>query len=674
MTEKQTEAEEQLVRSEKNSIWRALSFLFLPLAYCYYELKLAHDCGLETGYHAGTAVLAAIAFGLACNCIAFAFRKKGAGFAAALILAELGVAYFCIQFFVNNSFQTFMDPLTIFQGAGGVMEEFGNDLTRLIREGAGYIAAYHAPVIVLIALHRFWDFRREDRYTVLFMALACLFTQSLAAESTQTDSVAAPKYTYEYVFNDGIFNFGLLTSTERDVVYSITGKPERPRKRSGLVSRGTSSGDEPAFHGLNKLDIDFTALAAAESNAAISSVHSYVAAQKATVKNEYTGLFEGKNLIVICAESFAGEAVSEELTPTLYRMATKGIQIEDYYQPFWGGSTTSGEFAVLTGLVPVNHANSMQQIIGHENATCIGKYLMPLGYTSIAYHNGDYDYYNRYLTHPWLGFERFVSNGTGMEDYLTDMWPPSDTQMMNCTIDDWIDDDQFYVYYMTYSGHSIYNFTYHEQAIKHKDRVQDLDASTKIKSYIAAQLELEDAVKILFDRLEEKDLLDDTVIVLSSDHYPYALQNSMIWANDRDYVSELYGYVASDEVKRDHNLLMIWSGALEDMDPITVTQPVCSIDIIPTVLNLMGVDYDSRIYPGRDILSTDEGLALWNSYSWKTEKGFYNAATGRFTPEEGVTVDSDYVDTMKDIVRDKLSYCKSVIDRDYFSYVFGKGQ
>ena len=666
------QTEEKRGKSKNSGLRRALSLLVLPLTFAYLEWRLAADCALANGYHPGTALLAGFAFGMLCNCLAFAFRKGGAGFAAALILAELGTFYFCVQFFVNNSYQTFMDPVTIFQGAGGVMDEFGEDLARLIREGVGIIALYHIPVLVILALYKVWDFRRTDKWSLLYLALAGLFVQSLAAGSTQLDAFAAPKYTYEYVFNDGIRNFGLITSTQRDLVYTAFGKPEKPKKAAGLMTRGTSSNGAPAFHGLNKLEIDFAALAASEPDPSISAVHSYVAQQKATVKNEYTGLFEGKNLIVICAESFAGEVVSEELTPTLYRMATKGIVFEDYYQPFWGGSTTSGEFSTLTGIVPVNHANSMQQIIGHNNATCTGYYLMPLGYTATAYHNGDYDYYNRYLTHPWLGFEAFISNGTGMEDYLTDMWPPSDTEMMNCTIDDWIDDEKFYVYYMTYSGHSIYNFTHQEQAIKHKDEVQGLDASTKIKSFVAAQLELEEAVTILFERLEEADLLDDTLIVLTSDHYPYALQNSMIWANDRDYVSELYGYPASDEAKRDHNLLMFYSGALEEMDPITVSQPVSSIDIVPTILNLMGVAYESRIYPGRDVLSTDEGLVMWNSYSWKTEKGFYDATTGRFSPAEGQTADSDYIDSVKDIVRDKLSYCKSVIERDYFSYVFGE--
>ena len=671
MTDRNPKPEETSKESKISGLRRALSLLALPLCFMYLEWRLASDCGLGAGYHLQTALLAGAACGMIANLIAFAFRRKGAGFAAALILAEIGTFYFCLQFFVNNSYQTFMDPVTIFQGAGGVMEEFGEDLARLVKEGAGYIGLYHIPVLGLIALYPLWDFSRKSKWTPFYVALAAIALQSVTVCNTQMDSFAAPKYTYEYVFNDGIRNFGLITSTQRDVVYSLTEVPDRPKKSGGLVSRGSSSNGAPAFHGLNKLDIDFNALAAAESSSAISAVHSYIAEQKATVKNEYTGMFAGKNLIVICCETLSAEAVSEELTPTLYRLAHNGIQFEDYYHPFWGGSTTSGEFAVLTGIIPVNNANSMQQIIGHKNSSCIGYYLMPQGYLSLAYHNGDYDYYNRYKTHPWLGFERFISNGTGMEGYLTDMWPPSDSEMMLGSVDDWIGTEPFYIYYMTYSGHSIYNFTHHEQAIKHKDEVKDLNASTKIKAYIASQLELEEAVSILMDRLTEADLLDDTVIVVTADHYPYPLQNSMIWANDRDYVAELYGYPATNEMLRDHEILMIWNGELEKReDSIVVSQPCSAIDIIPTVLNLMGVDYDSRLYPGRDLLSTDEGLVIWNSYSWKTEKGFYDATTGHFTPEEGQEADADYIDSIKEIVRGKINYCRNVIEKDYFSYVF----
>ena len=237
--------EEKPQKSENSGIRRALSLLFLPAAFVYLEWTLQRNCAMGEGYHMGTALLAGFAFGLLCDIPAFAFRRKGVGFIAALILAEIGCLYFVVQFFVNNSYQTFMDPVTIFQGAGGVMDEFGQDLSRLIREGAGIIALYHVPVIALIVLYPVWQFTRKDRWTVLYLALAGLFLQSLAAGSTQMDSFSAPKYTYEYVFNDGIRNFGLITSTQRDVVYGITGKPEKPKKAADLVTRATVRGMRP---------------------------------------------------------------------------------------------------------------------------------------------------------------------------------------------------------------------------------------------------------------------------------------------------------------------------------------------------------------------------------------------------------------------------------------------
>ncbi|MBQ4004555.1 MAG: hypothetical protein II646_03720, partial [Firmicutes bacterium] len=195
-----TNTEEKPLKSKNNGLRRALSMLALPLAFMYLEWRLASDCGLASGYHPASALLAGFACGMLCNCVAFAFKNRKAGFAAALILAEIGAFYFCVQFFVNNSYQTFMDPLTIFQGAGGVMDEFGEDLARLIREGVGIIALYHVPVFVLLALYKVWDFTRKDRWTLVYLALAGVVCQSMAAGSTQLDTFAAPKYSYEYVF------------------------------------------------------------------------------------------------------------------------------------------------------------------------------------------------------------------------------------------------------------------------------------------------------------------------------------------------------------------------------------------------------------------------------------------------------------------------------------------
>jgi lipoteichoic acid synthase len=176
-------------------------------------------------------------------------------------------------------------------------------------------------------------------------------------------------------------------------------------------------------------------------------------------------------------------------------------------------------------------------------------------------------------------------------------------------------------------------------------------------------------MEALIGYLEEAGIADDTLIVMATDHYPYGLERSATWENTSDYLRELYDVKDYDQFIRDHSALIIWSGALEDMD-ITVEGPVYSLDILPTVSNLMGIDYDSRLLVGRDIFSDAPALALWPDYSWKTDKGSYNFSTGTFTPAEGVQVDESYVEYVTSVVRNKITYSRSVQENNYFNYLY----
>jgi lipoteichoic acid synthase len=96
---------------------------------------------------------------------------------------------------------------------------------------------------------------------------------------------------------------------------------------------------------------------------------------------------------------------------------------------------------------------------------------------------------------------------------------------------------------------------------------------------------------------------------------------------------------------------------------------VFSVDILPTLSNLFGLDYDSRLIVGRDVFSEDEPLVLWPSYSWKTDKGCYDSITRTFTPAEGVTVEEDYVASIQARVSNWMHYCEVVQEFDYFDYL-----
>ena len=195
--------------------------------------------------------------------------------------------------------------------------------------------------------------------------------------------------------------------------------------------------------------------------------------------------------------------------------------------------------------------------------------------------------------------------------------------------------------------------------------------SDRVKSYLAANLELEKALAYLVEELEKAGIADDTVIVIASDHFPYGLDDDGA-LGQLPYLSELYGYDVENYLQRDHNRLIIWSGCLEDMEPIVVDEPVGSIDILPTLNTLFGLEWDSRLLPGRDILSDAEAIAFNNAYDWKTEKGTYISATDTFTPADPTeTVSDAYISRIQAIVRNKLSYCNSALNTDYFAHVFG---
>ena len=419
----------------------------------------------------------------------------------------------------------------------------------------------------------------------------------------------------------------------------------------------------------NKLDIDFAALTETDS-ATYKKIDAYVGSITPSKKNGMTGIFAGKNLIFITAEAFTAEVIDENLTPTLYRLATKGIQFTDFYQPA-GAGTTGGECQNIFGFFPVLGGSSVKRTAEQNNYFTMGNQLNRLGYFGKAYHNGNYTMYDRDRTHNNLGYsEGFMAYGNGMEAFITPTWPESDYDMLVGTVPDYIDQERFNIYYMSVSGHCNYRFSNNAMSKKHKDRVADLEGSEAIRAYKAANLELEDAMAYLVERLEEKGIARDTVIVISADHYPYGLDSG--GASDfsqMKYLSELYGEKVENVFQRDHNRLIIWCGCLEEYDPIVVSEPVGSIDILPTLSNLFGTEWDSRLLPGRDVFSDAMPIAILDKNNWKTELGI--CSRGKFKPySEETELPEDYVKNIKAMVSGKYDYCKSVLNTDYYGHLY----
>ena len=616
----------------------------------------------------------ALGFGGLLGQIASFIGHKKWGKWVTTVLVGIVAAFYIVEYFVSDAYVTFMDIGTLLGGAKGVATDFGDVVIQLVIRDFWRIVVVMLPVILFALFAKPVKTSWKVRWFGLAMAVAAYLVGYNVVRTVGTD---AARLDSAYNFDSAIRVFGLNMGVTLDMIHSggeeeeadfviIEAEPAPTQEADPAETAPQET--EPIVYEDNVMDFDFAALAENEQNGRVASIHKYVNTVQPTKQNQYTGLFAGKNLIIITAEAFAKEVIDPELTPTLYRLANEGIRFDDYYQPMWGGSTSSGEFSVLTGLVSASGTNSIQESRQQDLFLSIGKQLQKQGYHSSAYHNHLYTFYDRHKTHTFYGYDSFMGMKNGMEVAVKDQWPESDLEMMDFTVPLYIDQQPFSVYYMTVSGHCRYNWLGNKMSGKNKDAVQHLEYSDTLKSYIACQLELEYAMASLVRQLEEKGIADDTVIVLTTDHYPYGLENSSTWGNKADHIEELYGYDPQNVIERDHSALIIWSGCIEDMD-LVVEEPTYSLDILPTISNLFGVDYDSRLLVGRDVFSDAEPIVLWYDYTWKTDKGSYDSAKDQFTPAPGVTVDSAYVERISNIVKNKVYYSREAQKTDYFNYL-----
>jgi len=515
----------------------------------------------------------------------------------------------------------------------------------------------------------------------------CLDIRNLASSKTTAHVFESTEM--EFVQSTtGTFQENVLTNSKEETVSDgktvVQAKEAASAQEVIILQEGTSSQstktvqeDEPVTpieYGQSVASFDFAALAAAGGNCA--DIDAYVSTLTPSSQNAYTGLFEGKNLILICAEAFSGFLIDPELTPTLYRLSTNGINFNDYYQQSIAG-TTGGEYQLLFGLIPTSGGSSIKEITQNGTHTNMGELLNDQGYFGMAFHNSTYTYYDRHETHTRLGYSGgYMGVGNGLEDLISPKWPASDLELVQETLPMYIDKQPFNVYYMTVSGHSVYAFGNNAMSRENKDAVdawcakKNLSYTEPVRAYLAANLELEKAVAYLVETLEEKGIADDTVICIAPDHFPYGLDSDASLGN-MPYLSELYGYPVNTYEERDRSRAIIWCGALEDKEPIIVDTPSSSLDILPTLCNLFGVEWDSRLYVGRDVLSDALPLVFFGNYDWKTDLGYYSSTSKIFTPtDENAVIPEDYVEKISSMVRNRMTFSKSVLSNDYYTHVY----
>lgn len=586
--------------------------------------------------------------------------NRGISIILSLFLTFIFVSQYVYYLFYDSIFSVY----SVKEGTEQVFGEFFNAIVKMMSDNVLSIILLLMPFILfLIFGKKIFSFNKGKKSLVIeSISLLVFIIVSLITVMFNDKGMYSLKnvYTKTHAPMITINKVGLLSMECLDLERYLFGFEEKLYNVKPSESNKNDDIEEVKY---NVLDIDFDKLISEEKDDMVKSMHEYFESVMPTKQNEYTGIFKGKNLIYITAEGFDKIAVNKELTPTLYKLVNNGFVFENYYQPLFSVSTSDGEYMVMNSLIPKEGVWSFYRSSNIYMPFGLGNVFKREGYSPVnAYHDHTYTYYSRDESHPNLGFDKYVGCGNGLEKLMNcKVWPESDIEMIDATINDYIDSDKFMTYYMTVSGHLNYTFTGNSMSYKNRELVKDLSYSEHIKAYLAANIELDRALEKLLIYLENSKKLDDTVIVISPDHYPYGLKTSEL--------NEISDTDRSDKFEMFHTSLIIYNSEMKEN--VKVSKYVSSIDVLPTVYNLFGIEYDSRLMMGRDALSDSEGLVMLSDRSFINESGSYNSITGEYKSFKS-DVSNEYVDNMNYEVYQKftmsslLLYEKNGVYLDYY--------
>lgn len=371
--------------------------------------------------------------------------------------------------------------------------------------------------------------------------------------------------------------------------------------------------------------------------------------------NDYTGIFKGKNLILIQLESIDSFLLDRKVMPTFYQLSKNSINFTNHYSfTSGGGSTFNSEFMVNTGYSSAYNYNQSAYIFSRNTYTySLPNLFKKEGYTVNAFHMNSKEYYSRGVNYKAFGYDSY----NGLKDLNiyqnNEYW--LDTELIkNDTFSNLIfnNDKPSVSYIITYTAHLPYKTSKGTCGM-----LTDEEGLTELDCLKIQAKETDDMIKLLIEKLKEKNMLENTVIALFSDHYVYTLENKEI----------LDQYKETDNNLINKTPFMIYNNGNVIK---TVKQVNSQLDILPTILNLFGIEYNINNYIGRDILSKNyDPIVFFSDGSWYN--GSTYVANGEY--QSGKKISSKTIEKYNLIVKRKMLLNDAIIKSDYFKSM-GKSQ
>lgn len=564
--------------------------------------------------------------------------------------------YAITQLQFMNFYGSYMSVKASFDGAGRISEFVGQFIDLI---DPVYYLALIPPLVTTLLSYRI-EYSQTKNILPAVLAAVCAILLEAGAHFTLVNTPYASLYSNPRFIDRSIREFGLsrfliqdFRSIHQDSSELLMPETTADPTISSETQEAASSEDAVS----RKNDIDDTSwneLMQADDNDERKKIDQYLMSRTVTDYNDHTGMFQDYNVVYVMIEAFDYMAIDPQLTPTLYKMKEEGWDFTHHYTPKFSCATGESEFVSEISLVPMSDVCTPNQWASNDWQNSIFNLFEHAGYYTSAYHNWIDEYYDRRILYSQSGCEAYLN----YDDLnYTRLWGwQSDLEMMELTIPYWINQDRFFSLYVTTSTHFPYDQG-SELGNRYLNEVSAVhpDYPLLVQRYISKAIELDKSMAYLLSQLEEAGKLDNTLIVLFADHHPLETPLQILADYGGQEADRLNGF---DE---DRTPFILYTPS---MKPEKLERFNSTFDILPTVVNLIGLDYDPRIYVGSDYFDPASKLVIFPNGSWITDNGSYYASDD--THDD--TLGQEEIDARNLEVQNLFTISRMIYDSDYFHY------
>ncbi len=475
------------------------------------------------------------------------------------------------------------------------------------------------------------------------------FMQNELQTVSNKDLFAYPSVPSLVINEFGVIGFGFLD------VKSLYVEPTNNYVFNGEENNNISINTDRTFD-----DTLWNELISNESSNKLNNINNYLINNTISDYNDYTGLFEGKNLIVIMMESVNEIFINKDLYPNFYKLYSEGISFTNNYSPRNSCATGNNEFSAMTGIYSIQNNCTANVYRKNTYPYSIFNLFNNAGYKTMSMHDYTEAYYYRSIIHQNMGSGKYYGvQDLGIPYYNEYKNWASDEDFMEVAMDITLSDtsEPFMLWLTTVSSHQPYVQSSVE-GDKYLNITDGTDYPMDLRRYMSKLKTLDNALGILLERLEESNELDDTVIALFGDHYPYGLKDSTI-----NYVLDY----DLDDYEREKTPFVIYNSEISSQ---SIDKYTSYINLTPTIANLFNLNYDPRLYMGYDVLSDDYwNIVTFADGSWKNNLVYYNAGTSsvKYYVEDGMSIDE--IKNINQIITNKMQMSSNIIKNNYFKYL-----